>query len=254
MDKSTVIGLVVGVTTIIVGILLGGSLLSFINMPSVFIVIGGTFAAVLINFPLNDVMATVKVLKNAFREKNESMKGVIDDLVSMSEKARREGILAIEQALEDIDDPFMQGGLRLAVDGSEPEAIKDSMEIEMDNVEKRHQKGHAITDAAGIFAPGFGMIGTLIGLINMLQTMSDPASIGPSMAVALITTLYGAVLSNLVFLPLKGKLEQRTAAEMTKKELIIEGVIGIQGGENPRMLRAKLETYLPPTLRSVDEG
>lgn len=254
MDKATVIGLVLAFTAIIISILLGGSLGSFLDAPSAFVVFGGTIASILISYPMEEVKALTKVVRNAVFHSESSMATTIELLVSLSEKARREGILAIEKALGDIDDTFLKGGLRLAVDGSEPEAIKTSMEIELENLEKRHQVGQSMLDLGGAMAPAFGMIGTLIGLVNMLQNMSDPASIGPAMAIALITTFYGAVMANAMFIPLKNKLEYRSKHEITKKELTIEGVIGIQGGDNPRMLRAKLETYLPPTARKKDEN
>ncbi|PID29272.1 MAG: motility protein A [Candidatus Cloacimonadota bacterium] len=253
MDKATLIGFMVGITSIIISILLGGSLLGFVDFPSIFIVFGGTVAALLINFPMNEVTSIFTYIKLSMGENGSSIKSLIEDLVSMSEKARREGILAIEQALGEINDPFMKSGLRLAVDGSEPDTIKESMEIEISNVEIRHKRAHTILDAGGAFAPAYGMIGTLIGLVNMLKNMSDPSSIGPSMAIALLTTMYGAVLANLIFLPVKGKLEEKSKLELLQKELIIEGVIGIQSGENPRMLRAKLETYLKPSERSEDK-
>lgn len=253
MDKATVIGLAVAAAAIIISILLGGTLIAFVDAPSAFVVIGGTIAALLIGYPMADLVALTKVIANAFSEKETPMKETIDTLVGLSEKARREGILAIEKALEEIEDDFLKNGLRLAVDGSEPEAIKDSMEIELENIEKRHSVGHDILGTGGDMAPAFGMIGTLIGLVNMLKNMSDPSAIGPSMAIALLTTFYGSVLANTFFIPIQGKLKLRSAYEITTKELIVEGVIGIQSGDNPRMLRSKLETYLPPNLRSREE-
>ncbi|MBN1969558.1 MAG: MotA/TolQ/ExbB proton channel family protein [Candidatus Delongbacteria bacterium] len=254
MDKATLIGLIVGITSIIISILLGGSLMGFVDFPSIFIVFGGTTSALLINYPMGEVVSLTKYMGLAMKENQSSLKEIIEELVAMSEKARREGILAIEQALNNVSDPFMKSGLRLAVDGSEPEAIKESMEIEMANVGSRHKKAHDILDSGAAFGPAFGMVGTLIGLVNMLKNMSDPSSIGPAMAVALLTTLYGALLANLFFLPLRGKIVQKSNTEMIQKELIIEGVIGIQGGENPRMLRSKLETYLKPSERTPDKG
>lgn len=254
MDKATLIGFLVGALSLIISILLGGPLTTFWDLPSVFVVVGGTIASLMINFSMKEVMSVLKVIKNVFFEKEESLVKVIDLLVSLAEKARREGILAIEKALDEVDDPYLKGGLRLAVDGSEPDVIKDSMEIELDNMEKRHKKGQKIVDATATFGPAYGMIGTLIGLINMLKTLEDPSTIGAGMAVALITTFYGAVIANFLCLPLKGKLESNSAREITKKELIIEGVIGIQGGDNPRMLRSKLETYLAPEERSKEES
>ncbi len=252
MDKATVIGMVLGTAAIIIGIFLGGSILGFIDPPSIFIVIGGTISVLLISFPMNDIKSLIKIMKNAFLDNQKSMKETIELLVQLSERARKEGILAIEKVLEDIDDAFLSSGLRLAVDGSDPEAIKESMEIELQNIETRHKRGQQILDTGGAMAPAFGMIGTLIGLVNMLKTMSDPSSIGPSMAIALLTTFYGAVMANLIFIPLNTKLQGITAREVNQKELIIDGVIGIQGGDNPRMLRAKLETYLPPSLREKE--
>ncbi len=254
MEKSTVIGLAIGTVAIIMSILLGGSLLGFVDAPSFAVVIGGTIATFFTDFSMPEVKSIPKILGIAMKPETSPMKETIDQLVDMSEKARREGILAIEKVINEITDPFMKGGLRLAVDGSEPEAIEESMATEMENIEKRHKQNHAILEAAGTFAPAYGMIGTLIGLVNMLANMSDPASIGPAMAVALLTTLYGAIIANVVFLPIKGKLEGRTTNELTQKELIIAGVIGIQGGDNPRMLKAKLETYLPPSERSEEES
>jgi len=253
MDKATVIGFVVAISCIIISILLGGSLIAFFDVPSLFIVFGGTIACLLTSFPMGDVTGLIKVAKMAFNEDATTMKDTIDLLVSLSERARREGILAIEKALNEIDDDYLKGGLRLAVDGSEPEAIKDALEIELENIEVRHKNGHKILETGGAMAPAYGMIGTLIGLVNMLQNMSDPAAIGPAMAVALLTTLYGACLANVLFIPLQTKLAYRTAAETLKKSLVIEGIIGIQGGDNPRMLRSKLETYLPPGNRSEEE-
>lgn len=254
MDKATLIGFLVGFISIIISILLGGPLTTFWDLPSVFIVGGGTMASLMINFSMKEVTSVMKVVKNVFFEKEESLVKIIDLLVSLAEKARREGILAIEKALEQIDDDFLKSGLRMAVDGSEPSVIKDSMEIEMDNMESRHKKGQKIVDATATYGPAYGMIGTLIGLVNMLKTLDDPSKIGGGMAVALITTFYGACIANLICLPLKGKLESNSAKEMTKKSLIIEGVIGIQGGDNPRMLRTKLETYLAPIERSRDDN
>lgn len=253
MDKATVIGFVVAISCIVISILLGGSLLAFFDVPSLFIVFGGTIACLLTSYPMTEVKSLVKIIKNAFNEDSSTIKDTIDLLVSLSERARREGILAIEKALQEIDDDYLKGGLRLAVDGSEPDTIKDALEIELENIEIRHKNGQKILDTGGNMAPAYGMIGTLIGLVNMLQNMSDPAAIGPAMAVALLTTLYGAVLANVIFVPLNTKLAFRTEAEMLKKSLVIEGIIGIQGGDNPRMLRSKLETYLPPGERSKEE-
>jgi len=254
MDLASIIGIVSGVIFVLITILLSGDLLTFFNLPSIMIVFGGTIAATLINFPLGKVMEVINVVKIAFLHKEESPVEIIDTMVSLAERARREGILAIEKSISDLDDPFMKDGMQLAVDGSEPEIIRTIMQNELENLENRHKSGQAIFHAMGTYAPAFGMIGTLIGLINMLKSLDDPTQIGAGMAVALITTLYGALLANLVFLPLEGKLKQRSVGETVKREMIIEGILAIQSGDNPRIVRGKLLTFVAPKDRTVEEA
>ena len=170
-------------------------------------------------------------------------------MVELAEQARREGILAIERHIDNIDDDFMKSGIQLAVDGSEPEVMRNIMENELNNLQNRHKLGQAIFTAMGMYAPAFGMIGTLIGLIKMLRTLDDPTQIGAGMAVALVTTFYGAVFANLIFLPIAGKLRTRSEKEVLERELIIEGILAIQSGDNPRIIRGKLLTFLAPSAR-----
>ena len=250
MDLATIIGLVSGLGFILFGILKGGSLLQFIDMPSVLIVGGGTVGATLINYPLAEVIGVVKVVKNAFLHKEESPIGIINTLVGFAETARREGILSLEQQAQSLEDDFLKTGINLAVDGTEPEYIKDIMSTELDYIEERHKVGAGIFDAMGTYAPAFGMVGTLIGLVNMLATMDDPSTIGPSMAVALITTLYGALVANLVCLPIAGKLRHRSAGELLLKQLCIEGIMAIQSGDNPRIVEGKLKAFIAPSQRA----
>ena len=253
MDIATLVGIITGLIFILISIFLGGQLGGFLNLPSLMIVFGGTFAATLVNFPLATVTDVFKVVKKAFLHKDEPPIGVIDILVSLAEKARREGILAIEKQIYEIDDPFMKDGIQLAVDGSEPEVIRSIMNNELANLEGRHKTGQSVLHAMGTYSPAFGMMGTLIGLINMLRVLDDPTQIGGGMAVALVTTFYGALLANLVFLPLEGKLKNRTLDEVLKREMVIEGILSIQSGDNPRIVRNKLMTFVAPKDRGKEE-
>jgi chemotaxis protein MotA len=252
MDFGSTIGIVFGFALIIVAIQLGGGVTFFIDIQSLMIVAGGTISATLIQFPLGRVFGVISVVRNAFTEKNINPNQAIEDLVGFAEKARREGILSLENSLEEVSDDFLKSGIRLAVDGVEPELIKEILNTELAFIEDRHKIGQNIFQAMGSFSPAFGMIGTLIGLVLMLQTMEDPSSIGPAMAVALLTTLYGAVAANVVFLPIAGKLKNRTAEEILVKEITIEGIMSIQSGDNPRIVRQKLQAFLPPKLRSQE--
>jgi chemotaxis protein MotA len=227
----------------------GGDIMGFISVSSMMIVFGGTFAATLVNFPLATVLEVFSITKNAFQYKEEPPYRVIDTLVNLADKVRKEGILSVERILDDFEDPFMRSGIRMAVDGADPQIIRNILENELNSLEARHRTGHAVLHAMGYYAPAFGMLGTLIGLIQMLRLLEDPAKIGMGMAVALITTFYGALLANLVFLPLEGKLKSRTQDEVIKREMIIEGVLAIQSGDNPRIVRDKLTAFIAPKFR-----
>jgi chemotaxis protein MotA len=255
MDIATLIGIVACFLLLTVAILTGSGVAFFFNLPSALIVFGGAIGATLVNFPLKDVMAVMNVAKNAFLEKTSSTKETIDILVDIAEKARREGILAIERELDNLEDEFIRLGIQYAVDGTEPETIRDILESELASMEERHKQGKKIFDALGTYAPAFGMIGTLIGLIQMLAALDDPSSIGAGMATALVTTLYGAFAANVVFIPIAGKLEYKSRKEAIKKELVIEGILSIQSGDNPRIVADKLKTFLSPAEKGdVEEG
>jgi len=247
MDIASVIGLCVGFGLVLWS--LGANLRSFFDVASILIVFGGTIGATLINYPLAEVLRVLSVVKKAILHKEESPAEIIRTLVKFAEKARREGILSLEQAAESLDDEFLKSGINLAVDGTEPEYIHDIMTTEIDNIAERHKNGAAIMEAMGTYAPAFGMIGTLIGLIIMLRNMQDPSTIGGGMATALITTFYGAVLANLVFMPIAGKLRLRSAHELLLKELCIQGIMAIQSGDNPRIVESKLKAFLSPSKR-----
>ena len=252
MDIATVIGIVGGFGLILLSILLGGDLGIFINIPSMVIVFGGTVASGLINYPLSDMLGIVGPIKNAFFNKDPDPGGLIKQLIEFATVARREGILALEGKLEESDgDEFLKKSIQLAIDGTAPELIKDILTTEVAFMEDRHAKGQSILEALGAAAPAFGMIGTLIGLVQMLAGMDDPSAIGAGMATALLTTLYGSILSNVMFLPLAGVLKVRTASELLVCEVAIEGILAIQSGDNPRAVEQKLKAFLSPTQREL---
>lgn len=250
MDLGTIIGIIAGLGLIFYSIFSGQGAQSFLDLSSIIIVLGGTFSATFINFRISEVVGVIKVVKNAFQKAEPIFHHILEDIVNLSITARREGILAIENSVHDLDNEFMQRGLMLAIDGLEPESIRNILESEVENLEERHIRGQKIMRAMGAFAPSFGMIGTLMGLIKMLQTLEDPNQIGAGMALALVTTFYGALMANLIFLPIAGKLENQSESEIAQRQMIIEGILSIQGGENPRVMERKLNTFIPPKARS----
>ena len=254
MDIATVVGIIAGFGLILISIILGGTLDTFINVPAIVIVVGGTISATLINYPLTDVVGLMGPVRQAFFTQDIDPRGLIQKLTEFAKIARREGILALETHANETDDEFLGKSIQLAIDGTAPELIRDILTTEVAFMEDRHSRGQAILTAMGASAPAFGMIGTLIGLVQMLAGMEDPSSIGLGMAVALLTTLYGAVLANVVFLPTAGKLKVRTAAELLVKEITIEGILSIQSGDNPRVVEQKLKAFIAPELRETVEA
>jgi len=249
MDFTTLIGIASGVGLVLVAIFMGGGISIFINIPSMMITFGGTLGATLINFPFSKVMGVLRVVKNAFFYKEISPDEVIKQLVDFATIARREGVLALEQRISSLNDPFLQKGLQLAVDGTPPETIREILRTDIDYLASRHKVGQEIFNAMGTYAPAFGMIGTLIGLIQMLRTLDDPSKIGQGMATALLTTFYGALFANLICLPIAGKLKVRSEEEILSRELIVEGILSIQSGDNPRIVEEKLKAFIAPRLR-----
>ncbi|SDJ66342.1 flagellar motor protein MotP [Salimicrobium halophilum] len=246
-DILTPIGITLGFIMIMAGIMFNGGvggIRSFIQATSVFIVLGGTIAALLVNFNMIELKLAYRAVKVSFSKDSMELPDLIRLFVKLSERARREGLLALEAEVDELEDPFIKKGILLSVDGIEPEVINDIMSAEVSAVEERHQRGRAIVEKAGEYSPAWGMIGTLIGLILMLEDLNDPATLGPQMAVALLTTLYGTFLANLVFLPMAGKLANKTDQEIFKKQVVIEGVIGVQSGQNPKILEEKLSAFL----------
>jgi chemotaxis protein MotA len=213
--------------------------------------LGGTFGATLINYPIRDIIRVLKVTQNAFFVKDEDYFQLIPQMVQYSKKARKEGTLVLDNVLKDIDDPFYYEGLRMIVDGISKDTVEQILRNEIDFMVARHRGGISIFNAMGQYAPAFGMIGTLIGLIFMLGTLNDPSQIASSMAIALVTTFYGAILSNIIFLPIAGKLKEKSQTEITKKEMILTGIISIQSGEIPRMVEQRMISFLPTEYRKI---
>jgi chemotaxis protein MotA len=249
MDLATIIGILMSFGLVTAAIVYGGSIIIFISIPSALIVLGGTLGATLVNYPLGRVLGVIGVIKKAFFSSLDDPAEIIDRFMDFANRARREGILSLEGMIRDLEDDYLRKGLQLTVDGLEPQTIQEIMETEIQYLEERHETGAEIMAIMGTFAPALGMIGTVIGLVQMLQTMSDPSTIGPAMAIALITTFYGALLANLVFNPLSGKLKHRSREEVLIKELMLEGILSISKGENPRIIQEKLNSYLPPGSR-----
>jgi len=252
MDVATIVGLLLGVSLLVITVAIapGASFGAFVDYPSMMVVVGGCMAAVLVCFPLKNFLNTGRVFKNVFFNKSEDISKLIKQFVSLAETARRDGLLALEGRIEEVSNPFVVLGVQMAVDGTRPEVIEDIMRTEMDAVATRHQNGKKVLDQMGRFAPAFGMIGTLMGLIMMLGNLDDPSALGPGMAVALITTLYGAIISNVVFLPCAEKLSLISKSELLVMEVVVRGIIAIQSGENPRVIQQKLTTFIPPKLRT----
>ncbi len=253
MDKATVIGMVAAFAVVIYGMVIGGSLSPFWDPSSVFITIGGTITATLMSYRLSTFLDVLKIAKNAFATKEGDIGETVQTLVRFADRARREGLLALDEDANHLKDPFMQKGIRLVVDGTTQDLVKSILETELLFVSDRHKTGQAVFESMGAYAPAFGMIGTLIGLVQMLVALDDPEKIGPGMAVALVTTFYGSVLSNMVFLPIATKLKIRNSREVFIKEAIIEGVLSIQAGDNPRVVQEKLKSFLSPKERLMLE-
>jgi chemotaxis protein MotA len=249
MDLATIIGIVGALSLVIIAVASGGGLTWFLDGPSALIVFGGTFGAVLINYPLADVLGVIKVAQNAFFKKEQKARAAIDLLVTMSKVSRKDGMLALQNMTHRLRDPFLVKAVHLIIDGLEPVDVTNILETELDFIEERHRLGAEIFTTMGNYAPAMGMTGTLIGLVQMLMTMNDPSSIGPAMSVALVTTFYGVILAYLLFLPLAGKLKRLSAQELLVKQLIINGILSIQAGDNPRILEQKLHAFISPHER-----
>jgi len=250
MDIATIGGFVAGTAFILIALMNGSAgLRPFWDFDSVLITIGGTIAAVMISFPFSRIRDLPRITAIAFRERETDPVAIIDGMVDLAEKARREGLLALEDSVNRTEDEFLKRGIQLIVDGTDPELVRDILETDLAYIEERHKVGKSMYDAMTAYAPAFGMIGTLIGLVQMLRTLDKPSTIGPAMSVALITTFYGAVIANLITGPIANKLALKSGVEIKLREMMLEGILSIQSGENPRIVEEKLMGFLAPKDR-----
>ena len=254
MDIASFIGVFGGLGIVFFGAFVGGSLSGLIDVPSMFITIGGSYMCLFLTYPLSYVIGIFKVVSRVFKVADYKEKEMVQKLVALSEKSRRTGLLALEEEIQDFEDDFLRTGLRNVIDGIDGAAIRVSMENELTQMEERHNKWIAVVNAWATLAPGFGMLGTVIGLIGMLLNIEDKSSLGPNMAVALVTTFYGSMMANWLLIPIASKLAYQNNLEVRSKEMIIEGILGIQSGDHPRILAQRLLTYLDPKDRKVLEA
>ena len=253
MDLATLVGLVLGFVMIIFGIVSSASFAaiteSFIDLPSIIITIGGTISCLITSYTFKDLITYLKGAGIAFKDPKLDHGAVISKIIELSNVARKEGLLALEEVASNLEDEFMKKGILLIVDGTEPELVRGILETELDNMDARHKKIAGFYDNWAALGPAWGMIGTLVGLINMLADLNDMASVGPNMATALITTLYGSLIANWLCVPIANKLKLINNNEYQMKEIIIEGLLSIQAGENPRVIEEKLKSFLSPDAR-----
>ncbi|GAA5217430.1 flagellar motor protein PomA [Corallincola platygyrae] len=250
MDLATLIGILGAFGFVVMAMILGGDLGMFFDVPSVLIVLVGSMFVVMMQFSIGQFFAALKITVKAFMFKLEKPEDLIEKAVEMADAARKGGFLALEEA--EISNSFMQKGVDMLVDGHDAEVVRDTLQKDIQMTSSRHEFGASFFKALGDVAPAMGMIGTLIGLVAMLSNMDDPKSIGPAMAVALLTTLYGAILANMVAIPITAKLNLRAEEEKLNRKLILDAVLGIQDGQNPRVIEALLKNYLAESKRQID--
>jgi chemotaxis protein MotA len=254
LNMGTLVGLIGAIVMIIGSILLSGnSLMAFVDIPSLALVLMGSYFALMMAFSLSDSLGVFAAIGLTFQQPVFDSGSIIQKMIAFSEKARREGLLALEDELEDLDDEFVKKGLRLVVDGTDATIIRDLMELELSQMQSRHSFKIKLINMWATLVPGLGMLGTVMGLVGMLRNLDDKASIGPNMALALITTFYGSLFSNVFFIPWANKLGVFDNDEAGMKEMIIEGVLSIQSGDNTRILAMKLLAYLNPVARAAIE-
>lgn len=249
MDLGILFGLLGTWVLIVWALSASGSFKLFWDPASFILVVGGVCTTLFFCFPARHVRSLTRVAGKAFSSSPYSTERLIEDLVAYAEIARRDGILALEKVAEELEDQFMVRGLQMAVDGTDPELIEQIMNNELDHLVERHEVGKGMFEALGKYAPAFGMIGTLVGLVIMLQNMADPKLIGPGMALAMLTTLYGALIANAIALPMADRLGRRSAEEVLHKTIVVHGVMAIQRGDNPRVVERQLRTFLPASAR-----
>ncbi len=250
MDLATLIGILGAIALIIITMMMSGDITMFVNVPSIVIVIGGTFCAVMAKYSLGQYLAFAKIAGKGFKGNPVDLAELIDEIVSLADEARKGGLLSLEG--KEVSSDFLQKGIQLLVDGHDPDVVKTLLSKERTEAEKRHSVGASIFTNMATMAPAMGMIGTLIGLVAMLANMSDPKAIGPAMAVALLTTLYGAVVANGFCEPIADKLKSKAENDVLVKNLVIDALLAIQNGQNPRVIDGMLRNYLPEGKREVE--
>lgn len=250
MDKSTTPGLLIGIGALLISVVLeGGQLTALLNVPAAVLVFGGTLGASMTSAPFSVIASLPAILARAFVEKSAGADAIIEMFVRLADKARREGLLALEEEAASLE-PFARKGVLMVVDGHDPSLVRDVLEAEVGAMQRRHRQAYGLLESMGGFAPTMGIIGTVMGLVNVLSRLDDPSSLGHSIAVAFIATLYGVASANVLWLPLASKLKAKSADEAWTRELVVEAVLSVQAGDNPRILREKLEAQLPHGRRS----
>ena len=245
MDIATLLGIIIGFSALIIGFLLeGGHISALFLLPPAIIVFGGTFGAVIASFPMKEIRKIPQWLRIAFTEQDHGVLETYENLVRFAEKARREGLLSLEQEMEEVEDDFMREGMQLVIDGTDPEITREILESNIIVMEKRHKVGIDVFEAAGGYSPTLGIIGTVMGLVHVLGNLSDPDQLSKSIAGAFLATLYGVCFANLLYLPIATKLKQKDQMEVAAREMIMDGILSIQAGENPSILKEKLKTHL----------
>lgn len=249
MDITTIVGLLLATGLLYWSLAMGGDVTLFWDTPSVVMVVGGSIAVTIVSYRASDLKGIVKVGLRTMLFKLPTPQQEIERIITYANLARKEGLLALEAKLQEVDDKFFAKGIQLVIDGFSADTVRDIMDLEHSFQQQRHAQGKKMIDTVGAMAPAFGMIGTLVGLVQMLANMSDPSSIGAGMAVALLTTFYGAVISNVFMTPLSNKLDLRAKEEALLRNLMVEGIVAIQSGEKPQLIKEKLKGFLPPSTR-----
>ena len=251
MDKATAPGLALAIVALLLSVILeGGSPAALVNVPAAVLVFGGTIGVSMMSFPFDAVMGMPKFLPQAFFDKVPNPADTVEVFVKLADKARREGLLALEQETDGLD-PFIKKGVMMVVDGADPSLVREVLEAEIAATEQRHKRGSGLLEAMGGFAPTMGIIGTVMGLVNVLRHLDNPDELGHSIATAFIATLYGVASANVLWLPLGNKLKNKSAEETWVRELAVEGILSVQAGDNPRVVRQKLEAQLAPSQRGA---
>lgn len=257
MDIASLLGLIIGFVLVLFGILSSAGSMAgivwFLDAPSALITFGGAIFATMTSYTMEGFIAGLKSITLIFKPVSVNIPEMITKIIELSNVARKEGLLSLEEAAGNLEDEFMKKGIMLIVDGTDPELVRAILETELNSIDDRHKQRWGFWDALGAMGPAWGMIGTLVGLICMLQNMSDPSTIGPKMGVALITTFYGSMLANWICTPCSNKLQTNNATEISAKEIMIEGLLSIQAGENPRVIEEKLKSFLAPSERTSSE-